>query len=290
MSPYLIHMTGKAAIAAILRGDNAPPGLEEGCGFLQAGIPSQSTGNFYAEVVCFTESPSFAIDFFRYRSYPRWRANLLYGVGFAKAQLVAEGVMPALYLSQADTARLVTLYDAILTQAAPFAPGSLEQRMQAFVESIYPLCTPLLEQVDDQGFSWEREWRYPHPPGFAFARSDVRVICCPAEEQDELVAILGADAAQVRFVRTWTEFSDVTDFLARQQQVWAMPPADLAKAKRIAALEQLVQGKKIALHSIEGYLHKLEQAATELAKATEMETALTAEIATLEGEIAQLKQ
>lgn len=289
MSPYLIHMTGKEQIAAILRGDNAPPGLEADCGFLQAGIPSQSTGNFFAEVVCFTESPTFAIDFFRYRSYPRWRANLLYGVGFAKAHLVADGVMPAVYLSHADTIRVVALYDSILDQAAPFAPGTLEHRLQEFVEGLYPLSTPLLEEEAAQGFHWEREWRYPHSPGFAFERSDVRVICCPDEERVEIAAILGGHAPHVTFVRTWAEFSDVTDFLERQSAVWSLAPADAQKAEKIAALERVMQGKRIALHSVEAYLHKLEHAAAELARASDIEGALKAQIAELEAEIAKLK-
>lgn len=289
MSPYLVHMTGKEQIAAILRGDNAPPGLEAGCGFLQAGIPSQSLGNFYAEVVCFTESPTFAIDFFRYRSYARWRANLLYGVGFSKTHLVAEGVMPAIYLSQTDTAQLVGIYDNILAQDVAFAAGSLGQRLQTFFERVYRLSTPLLENQSDQGYSWEREWRYPLPPGLAFDLADVRVICCPEEEQAEIEGILGAHAANVRFVRTWTEFSDVTDFLERQQKEWEMPADNLKKATQIKALESLIRGKTIALHSVEAYLHKLEQAASELEKATAIENQLKEQIAALEAQIAKLQ-
>lgn len=290
MSPYLVHMTGRAEIAAILRGDNAPPGLEAECGFLQAGIPTQSKGAFFADVVCFTESPTFAIDFFRYRSYARWRANQLYGVGFAKESLVTEGVMPAIYLSHADTTRLVALYEGILLQDEAFAAESLEQRLIEFVEGIYPLSTPLLELEGDQGFLWEREWRYPRPPGFAFPHEDVRVICCPEEEQAEIADLLGNHAAAVTFVRTWTEFSDVTDYLARQRKIWALTPVEAEKAKKLAALENLLLGRTVALHAVEGYLHKLEKAASELNATLKVEAQLKKDIAKLNAAIAALKK
>ena len=73
MSPFLVHMTGKEQIIHILRGQNAPEKLEDGYGFLKAAVPKQSTGGYTAEVVCFTDSPTFALDFFRYRSFQRWK-------------------------------------------------------------------------------------------------------------------------------------------------------------------------------------------------------------------------
>ncbi len=101
-SPYLIHMTGKTEIASIIRGEGAKPPVGAGHGFLRASIPSQSKGNYFAKVVCFTESPTFAIDFFRYRSIDRWRKNMLYGVGFAKEAMVKKE-SSQLYISQRAT-------------------------------------------------------------------------------------------------------------------------------------------------------------------------------------------
>src|SRR5260221_14656724 len=70
MSPYLIHMTGKSAIASILKGEGRLDEQQiEGEGFLMSSVPeyakdaSEATGEgFDAPVVCFTESPTFSID------------------------------------------------------------------------------------------------------------------------------------------------------------------------------------------------------------------------------------
>ena len=191
MSPYLVHMTGRNEIAAILAGKGSKAAAAAGQGFLRAGIPEQSRGNYHAKVVCFTESPTFAVDFFRYRVFRRWENNVLYGVGFSKSDLVAEGVRPALYLSDADTKRLVSLHDALARKKKTYTAGSVSADMKVFFESLYPLCTPLLELHASQGFLWEREWRYPHEPGFAFDHADVRVICCPNSEREEIAEQLG---------------------------------------------------------------------------------------------------
>merc|ERR1739848_108017 len=66
MSPYLIHLTGKKAIKSILKGEDRPIGQDEG--FLKACVPESNQNHYDAKVVCFTDSPTFALDFFRYRS------------------------------------------------------------------------------------------------------------------------------------------------------------------------------------------------------------------------------
>ncbi len=64
MSPFLVHMTGKNQIINILKGENASEELAEGYGFLRASVPEHSVRAYTAKVVCFTESPTFALDFF----------------------------------------------------------------------------------------------------------------------------------------------------------------------------------------------------------------------------------
>jgi hypothetical protein len=290
MSPYLVHMTGKNEIAAILAGKGSKDAAEARQGFLRAGIPEQSRGNYHAKVVCFTESPTFAVDFFRYRVFRRWERNMLFGIGFSKSDLVAKGVLPALYLSETDTRRLVGLHDALSKKTKSYKEGSVSARMKEFFEPLYPLCTPLLEQHPTQGFLWEREWRYPHEPGFAFDHADVRVICCPDDEREDITEQLGENAEDVRFVRTWAEFSDVTDYLERQERKWAMAPKEQAKVKAIKIAVALLKTKTIALHTLDGYLEKLERTQEEMGKASELRAALKKEIAMLAKKIAELKE
>jgi len=292
MSPYLVHMTGKNEIAAILAGKGNDDAADAGQGFLRAGIPEQSHGNYHAKVVCFTESPTFAIDFFRYRVFRRWQNNVLYGIGFSKSHLVENGVLPSLYLSDADTKRIVALYDALKKRKKEklFKAGSVSEQLQEFFEGVYPLCTPLLELHPTQGFLWEREWRYPHEPGFTFDHGDVRVICCPDDERKQISKTLGNAAGNVTFVRTWSEFSDVTDYLKRQEKKWALSPREQARAKTIKSAEALLRTKTIVLHTLEAYLTKLVRANDELMKANEVKAVIKRDITKLEKRITELKK
>ncbi len=66
MSPFLVHMTGKNQIISILQSNNAPNQIHDGHGYLKANVPEHASKGFDAPVVCFTESPTFALDFFRW--------------------------------------------------------------------------------------------------------------------------------------------------------------------------------------------------------------------------------
>ena len=67
MSPYLIHMTSEKSILSILEsGENSDQGK------INSETPSQKIAIWYdAKIVCFTETPIFALDFFRYKSHKR---------------------------------------------------------------------------------------------------------------------------------------------------------------------------------------------------------------------------
>jgi hypothetical protein len=290
MSPYLVHMTGKDQIAAILKGEGNEVAKQSGQGFLKASIPSQSRGNYFAEVVCFTESPTFAVDFFRYRVFKRWQDDVLYGIGFSKKLLVGKGVLPAIYLSAASTQRLVSLHKALEGQHEEFAAGSVQVKLRDFFGVLYPLCTPLLENEPTQGFSWEREWRYTELPGLLFDHTDVRVICCPDAEKDGIRELLGSHSGKVTFVRSWVEFSDVRDFLSRQESTWSAAPEELDKQKRLADCEALLKAKTMALHTLEGYLDKLERTKAELELGAGFQQSLGSEVEALQKEITGLKE
>lgn len=274
MSPFLIHMTGKAEIQSILEGNGADEALPDGKGFLKASIPEQSRGNYSAEVVCFTESPTFALDFFRYRSFPRWQRDFRFGIGFSKTKLTDAGARPALYADNDLVAKIVGLHERRKQEEGE----DLEEA--EILKRLYPLCTPLLEHAQQEGFLWEREWRYAGGNGLVFDHEDIRVICCPDEERVGIQQVLGRHAEKIQFVRSWKEFSDVTDYLARQQLVWDHEARQQAPTRtiddEIALVERTVQHLSISFHSLEEYEANLQRAESELARVREeMETRKT---------------
>lgn len=156
MSPFLVHMTNKEAIFGILETG------AEGQGTIKSAPPSQSRSWYREPVVCFTESPFFAIDAFRYISFPRWQQDLRYGLGFSKERLASNGVRPALYCDR----ELVRLFKRLkdLTDPASDQPDATDDISLtvggAVVARAVPLMTALLEDQAKQGFTWEREWRH----------------------------------------------------------------------------------------------------------------------------------
>lgn len=284
MSPYLVHLTGRNAIASILRCEGRPEGSKNGFGFLKAQIPTQSLGNYHAEVVCFTESPTFALDFFRYRVFRRWRDDFRYGIGLSKSGMVERGVRPALYLPEPLTKLLVQLHS--LLGQHHFEDESCEQSLREFFEMVYPLSTPLLESQDAQGFAWEREWRFTVPPGLEFDHSDIKVICCPDEERNAIAAILGKRSNDVVFVRSWIEFSIVRDFFSRKLHAWDASPTPALTADEYG---KLLQQKTAALHWLEAYLNTLVHAKTEFREGVAFLATLRSEISTLEERLKQFQ-
>ncbi|WP_266126058.1 hypothetical protein [Acinetobacter bereziniae] len=197
MSPYLIHMTSEAAILSILESGGCNQGK------INAGTPTQKVAFWYdSKIVCFTETPIFAIDFFRYKSHKRWLADLRYGIGFSKKSLADKGVRPALYVDKTVISLIASLRDA-----------AQESKERLVYEKLIPLITPLDYDSDEQGFMWEREWRYTDPEGFIFNYSDIEIICCPRNEVESLVNILGEHSNNIKFIETWGEYEEVSEYL-----------------------------------------------------------------------------
>ena len=261
MSPFLVHMTGKQAIIKILLGNGAPKDLPSGYGYLQANVPEyNSKGTFDAKVVCFTESPTFALDFFRYRSIERWKADQRFGIGFDKSALVALGARPVIYVEDDVMKTINFLYHRINDDGIQISPDKeLNAKVNFILEKMYPLLYPLLENHPSQGFMWEREWRYPDPNGFIFDYQAIRVICCPRDEEDGIREILGGVADQITFVRTWQEYDDVTSYLRRQEAAWRSQEllyeesqtAELEEQKQ--HLHRLIEQYSLAYHSLASY-------------------------------------
>ncbi|HEX9005423.1 MAG TPA: hypothetical protein VGB07_36285 [Blastocatellia bacterium] len=264
MSPFLVHMTGKNQIIGILKGENTPKDFKEigeKQGFLRAGIPEGGRNIYNAKVVCFTETPTFALDFFRYRSFHRWSTDQRFGIGFDKASLVNQGIRPAVYLENDLIKHITYLYRRINDRADGLnrlnENDDINNRLIEIINETYPLIFPLLQNETQQGFMWEREWRFTNVNGLVFNHRDVRIICCPQNEENEIRDILGASALRVQFIRAWREYDDVTEYLRRQQKVWQQQDQSVQQAKeddqKITQIRELIQQYQIAKHSLDAY-------------------------------------
>lgn len=250
MSPFLFHMTGPNAIKGILseRKDQTK-------GFLRSEIPEKQNNRYKSPVVCFTESPIFCLDFFRFRSEDRWKNNQQYGLGFSKEQLIKEyDVRPVIYLENELNSLLNDLYNYLCYGAREplvitcsnsqdsrvkriFNGRSINEKIQRCIKKIYPLLFPLLENKIMQGFMWEREWRYPYDNGFEFNYSDIKIICCPKSEKKEIQDIFAEsnfDSKNIVFIDSWNEYKAITDFLKQQESMLEIKSQEDLQAENFA--------------------------------------------------------
>ena len=157
MSPFLIHMTGRNELASILQGRGTPNGIETQAneGYLRAAVPEvRASNNYTAEVVCFTDSPTFTLDFFRYRKFSRWQSDQRFGIGFDKSSLASQGVRPVIYVDRTLNRKIISLWNDIQN----LDERNVGEDLRDVFERMYPLLFPLLETQPEQGFMWEREW------------------------------------------------------------------------------------------------------------------------------------
>lgn len=259
-SPFLIHMTGRDQLLSILRGENAPEdvAVNPGHGFLRASIPAYegSAQHYNASVVCFTESPLFALDFFRYRSFARWSADQQFGIGFSKSELVVHRhVRPVVYLDSQTNRELLGLCNGIINGNFQVVDqDAVVQNAIPLAAKLKPLLFPLLEDNPTQGFMWEREWRSPDPIGMTFPLSAIKVICCPANEREEIAELLAPHADNIQIVENWREYDDVTSYLKRRDRHAEMPTSEkLKQIGDLTTLRDLKQQNDQTLHSLSAY-------------------------------------
>ncbi|MFT0597429.1 hypothetical protein [Klebsiella michiganensis] len=240
MSPFLFHMTGKKAVTSILAPDF--DGVNKNTGFIRASIPEKQgeERNYDAEVVCLTESPTFCLDFFRYRSFRRWKEDQLFGIGLDKSDLAQLGARPCIYADEQLTRDLIAIKHIIENEE--IRDRNLSDRLRSMISRAYPLIMPLLENKFNQGFMWEREWRYENNKdrGLIFPYAAIKIICCPEDEEYEIRQILGLYVENITFVRSWKEYNEVTNFLKNARMTMHTP-------------------KKIAYDSDEEYLNALDE-------------------------------
>jgi hypothetical protein len=132
-----------------------------------------------------------------------------------------------------------------------------EGRLVALISNLYPLITPLLEGTANQGFMWEREWRYSNneEAGLIFPHSAIKIICCPEKEEQGIREILREHAHKTQFVRSWKEYNEVTAYLKRRK-------SEMPTIKReafdndtdfLSALEESIEPYINTLHSVSAY-------------------------------------
>ena len=296
MSPYLFHMTNKESLESILSQKE-----------LKAQIPRGSKKYTYdIPMVCFTDSPPFALDFFRYRwSDPRDRQNLKYGIGFDKEAMVKKGVFPTFYVDYKLQAKIM----ALLSSTKIFKDNNISNKLECLkcddektienlqrfntelnelleetsntLLSVKRLMFPLLENNPKQGFIWEREWRYATADhsNFGFSYDDIKIICC-ADENDEntFKKIIGEDSIEknkIQFIRTWKEYDGITDFLNRRTQ-----DIDTTNGKIQKFLKKIDEKE-----GIERYLDYLQNQAKTISEIEKLKEDLDKEIRELPDEI-----
>lgn len=290
MSPFLVHMTGKDAIHSILNGKKATQPIPYGAGYLKANVPEYDQSVIQAPVVCFTESPTFALDFFRYRSFDRWKADQRYGIGFDKTIMAEVGVRPVVYVDESLRKNLIYLAKRLKENNGTFANEvRLNDVLIDTLTSLLPIAFPLLEDRKEQGFIWEREWRHPNPEGFVFSHQAIKIICCPEREEPKIREILGDVADEIQFIRAWREYDDVTSYLTRQKPVWQAQAARYKKAATLqeaaSRLRMLIRQQRTAYNSLESYSEYIEYLGREMRRATEEQNLLAREISELEKEL-----
>lgn len=290
MSPFLFHMTGRNEILAILSGKD---GVSDR-GFLQAFTPKYSgEQNIYdAKVVCLTESPTFALDFFRYRSFDRWQKNQLFGIGFDKGELAALGARPCVYADNQLKNDIILLKKHI--EKNKIKDADVEERLVSLLNSIYPLTTPLLESEPSQGYMWEREWRYHNEvdEGLVFPYGAIRVICCPKSEEQELQYVLGEHSSEIKFVRSWAEYNEVTAYFRRRQKELNVPTEIVFDDEDdlLSALKEQLVKHEVTLNSIGGYVDFVESFGPKNDSAHETMHKLRANIEAMQREIDKIKE
>lgn len=251
MSPFLVHLTGKNSLISIIKGEGAADQLS-GKGFLRSGIPSYAMqGTYHAPVVCFTESPLFALDFFRIRTPGRFFMDQRYGIGFSKSALACRrNVRPVLYLDAAANGQLLRIIK--LAEEGKVSINDVNsERLLERLKLLKPLMFPIFEGSAKQGFMWEREWRYPKDDGFVFDHDEIKIICCPAEERNELISHLGRHATGIRFVENWQEYNELVTYLKSLEE---LPKGEeISNVQDIGELLAVQQSYENMLYGLNAY-------------------------------------
>lgn len=294
LSPFLFHMTGRHAIHAILNGQGREEPLPENSGWIRSSIPESSIkAGYNAPVVCLTESPVFCLDFFRFRSGRRWDDDQQYGIGFSKSSLVEQGVRPCVYADSKlckQINRLSHQVDELVEKLSPI-DDDIATEISSLITTIFPLTVSLNENSRYQGFMWEREWRYPSDDGLKFHYSDIKIICSPPEEADEIKEIFGEYIHNIQFVNAWSEYNNITDYLARREINHQSKNVTNASQEKILSLaNKSIKQMKRTMLELERYLEVANTFARDSAEVKQQIEDLRRQVSEKEKQIQKLQQ
>lgn len=292
MSPFLIHMTGKKEIISILKGDETSEKINQG--ILKVHSPTYTTDSYDQKMVCFTESPIFSLDFFRYRKFERWENDERYGIGFDKFAMISRNVRPVSYIQHDITKTIINIYKKIQKQEAIFENienDNLKKQIMSVFEYLYKYNYPLLEKHRAQGFMWEREWRFSNDGDFEFSYEDIKIICCPREEKSEIIEILGDFKNEIEFVESWREYSLVTKFLRERDdiQVSQEGTGNLQIAQEINLIKEKIRKIKLEKSTLELFNQNLEGLIKEREKTEQAIDQANTELKILEDTLSELE-
>lgn len=254
MSRYLIHLTGKGELLSIIKGKSGSNEI----GYIKPSTPHYDRRENTNEVVCFSESPIYALDFFRLKSKSRWERNHMYGIGFFKQDLISCGVRPIIHSDKELNKAINHLHHVIADGELDLDPLGeyFSNKIRYVISEIYNLNFPLMEDHKYQGFSWEKEWRMSNGDGLEFDHSLIKIICCPEDEITEIQTALGNNADKVQFYSNWSEYNEVTDFLRRRRSHLELSGLNrISQTKKIEELQYLKSKTQITIHNLEKYLN-----------------------------------
>lgn len=280
MSPFLVHMTSKESLINILKHEHF-----DGMGSIKAQVPDSSKSDWYdKKVVCFTETVLHAIDSFRYISLSRHQSNLFYGLGFSKEKLAFKrDVKPALYMDPRLIGKVSKYYIEINK-----AEGESENiELKLLFDDFVPYITPAFQTINKQGFTWEREWRYSKSDSFDFDYSEIKIICCPEEDIEEIQNIIGENANQIKFVSTWSEYNEVKDFMESRKENFSIGNYTQENLSVLQTKRSKILRVKNQLNSYKDYALKLAEQITSLEEYIEN---FESEISKLDNQIEVLSQ
>jgi len=250
MSRYLVHLTGKGELLKIIKGRSKSKG------YLKASTPHYDKRPNTKKIVCFSESPIYALDFFRFKSKSRWENNHMYGIGFFKLDLLSLGVRPIIHTDDELSRTINHLHHSIKDNDLDLStlPTNYANKIKFLINQIYNLNFPLMEEHKYQGFSWEKEWRLAGGKGLTFDHELIKIICCPIEEKDEIIEELGDQAKRIQFYSNFDEYNEVTDFLKRRKAYLRFSGLNkIGSNKDIKSLLQLKKLTEMTIHNLEKY-------------------------------------
>jgi hypothetical protein len=151
--------------------------------------------------------------------------------------------------------RLLALCNKAAVKETKFSNDIKEDnQIKDLLKEIKPLLFPLLENEYQQGFMWEREWRYPKEDGLLFTHGSVRVICCPKDERAEIEEILKDYLNGIQIVESWKEYDEVTNYLKRRErEVNQSQLENIEKINNLAELKALKEQNEQTVNSLEAY-------------------------------------